>query len=122
LFEPAAISPARRLPHSTCHFAEKRLDQRTVWYRRATFVCVRTRLQTPAPAYGMDSEALAETTPTCRMANRTPWDNRAPSASPAKCEIVPHYKGTEDYKRSVTEVIESERRVIDTLGPAKKTN
>jgi hypothetical protein len=60
--------------------------------------------------------------PTCRMANRTPWDNQAPSASLAKYDMVPNYKSTQDYKRFVTEVIESERKVIDTLGLAKKTN
>jgi hypothetical protein len=59
---------------------------------------------------------------TCRMANRTPSDNQAPSASLAKYDMVPNYKSTEDYKRFVTEVIESERNVIDTLGLAKKTN
>jgi hypothetical protein len=36
----------------------------------------------------------------------------------AKYDMVPNYKSTEDYKRVVTEVIESERRVIDTLGLA----
>ena len=56
------------------------------------------------------------------MANRTPWDNQAPSASLAKCNMVPNYKSTQDYKRYVTEVIESKRKVIDTLGLAKKTN
>jgi len=60
--------------------------------------------------------------PTCRMANHTPWDNQAPSASLAKCNMVPNYKSTQDYKRYVTEVIESKRKVIDTLGLAKKTN
>jgi hypothetical protein len=56
------------------------------------------------------------------MANRTPWDNQAPSASLAKYDMVPNYKSTQDYKRFVTEVIESERKVIDTLGLAKKLN
>ncbi len=36
--------------------------------------------------------------------------------------MVPNYKSTQDYKRYVTEVIESKRKVIDTLGLAKKTN
>jgi hypothetical protein len=36
------LRPARRLPQGRCHFAEK-LEQRTLWYRRATAVCVRTR-------------------------------------------------------------------------------
>jgi hypothetical protein len=60
--------------------------------------------------------------PTCRMANRTPWDNDAASVPLAKYDMVPNYKSTEAYKRFVTEVIESEREVIDTLGLAKKTN
>jgi hypothetical protein len=60
--------------------------------------------------------------PTRRMANRTPWDNQAPSASLAKYDMVQNYKSTQDYKRFVTEGIESERKVIDTLGLAKKTN
>ncbi len=47
--------------------------------------------------------------PTCRMANHTPWDNQACSASLAKYDMVPNYKSTEDYKRFVTEVIESDR-------------
>ena len=56
--------------------------------------------------------------PTCRMANHTPWDNQAPSASLAKYDMVPNYKSTEDYKRFVTAVIESDRH----FGLAKKTN
>src|SRR6266849_2288580 len=34
------LRPARRLPQGRCHFAEQ-LEQRTLWYRRATAVCVR---------------------------------------------------------------------------------
>ena len=33
---------ARRVPQGRCHFAGQ-LEQRTLWYRRATAVCVRTR-------------------------------------------------------------------------------
>jgi hypothetical protein len=36
------LRPARGLPQGKCHFAEQ-LEQRTLWYRRATAVCVRTR-------------------------------------------------------------------------------
>jgi hypothetical protein len=35
---------------------------------------------------------------------------------------VPSYKSTEDYKKFVVEVTESERKVVDKLGLAKKTN
>ena len=43
-------------------------------------------------------------------------------ATLAKFDMVPNYKNTEDYKKFVVEVTESERKVIDTLGLAKKTN
>ena len=43
-------------------------------------------------------------------------------ATLAKYDMVPNYKSTEDYKKFVVEVTESERKVIDTLGLAKKTN
>jgi hypothetical protein len=36
--------------------------------------------------------------------------------------MVPNYKSTEDYKKAVVELTESERKVIDGLGLAKKTN
>jgi hypothetical protein len=36
--------------------------------------------------------------------------------------MVPNYKNTENYKKFVAEVTESERKVIDTLGLGKKTN
>ncbi len=41
-------------------------------------------------------------------------------ATLAKYDMVPNYKNTEDYKKFVVEVTESERKVIDTLGLAKK--
>ena len=43
-------------------------------------------------------------------------------ATLAKYDMVPNYKNTEDYKKFVAEVTESERKVIDKLGLAKKTN
>ena len=43
-------------------------------------------------------------------------------ATLAKYDMVPNYKNTEDYKKFVVEVTESERKVIDSLGLAKKTN
>ena len=41
-------------------------------------------------------------------------------ATLAKYDMVPNYKSTEDYKKAVVEVTESERKVIETLGLAKK--
>ena len=38
----------------------------------------------------------------------------------AKYDMVVNYKGTEDYRKFVTEVIESERKVVDSLGLSKK--
>jgi hypothetical protein len=72
----------------------------------------------------MDREALAELPGRADVPNgeSPPWGNQAPSASLAKYDMVPNYKSTEDYKRFVAEVIESECKVIDTLGLAKKTN
>ena len=49
-------------------------------------------------------------------------DDPAVIATLAKFDMVPNYKNTEDYKKFVVEVTESERKVIDTLGLAKKTN
>ena len=43
-------------------------------------------------------------------------------ATLAKYDMVPNYKSTEDYKKFVVEITDSERKVIDTLGLAKKTN
>jgi tripartite-type tricarboxylate transporter receptor subunit TctC len=40
----------------------------------------------------------------------------------AKYDMVANYKSTEDYKKFVTELIESERKVVDSLGLAKKAN
>ena len=43
-------------------------------------------------------------------------------ATLSKYDMVPNYKNTEDYRKFVVEVTGSERKVIDTLGLAKKTN
>ena len=40
----------------------------------------------------------------------------------AKYDMVANYKSTEDYRKFVTEQIESERKVVDSLGLAKKAN
>ena len=40
----------------------------------------------------------------------------------AKYDMVANYKSTEDYRKFVAEVIESERKVVDGLGLGKKAN
>jgi tripartite-type tricarboxylate transporter receptor subunit TctC len=40
----------------------------------------------------------------------------------AKYDMVANYKSTEDYRKFVTEQIESERKVVESLGLAKKAN
>ena len=40
----------------------------------------------------------------------------------AKYDMVANYKSTKDYRAFVTEVIESERKVVESLGLGKKTN
>jgi len=40
----------------------------------------------------------------------------------AKYDMVANYKSTEDYRKFVTELIESERKVVDSLGLSKKAN
>ena len=40
----------------------------------------------------------------------------------AKYDMVANYKSTEDYRKFVTEQIESERKVVDSLGLSKKAN
>ena len=40
----------------------------------------------------------------------------------AKYDMVANYKSTEDYRKFVTEQIEFERKVVDSLGLAKKAN
>jgi hypothetical protein len=36
--------------------------------------------------------------------------------------MVPNYMSTEDYRKFVVEVTESERKVVESLGLGKKTN
>ncbi len=43
-------------------------------------------------------------------------------ATLAKFDMVVNYKNTDDYRKFVAEVTDSERKVIDSLGLAKKTN
>ena len=43
-------------------------------------------------------------------------------ATLAKYDMVPNYMNTEDYRKFVVEVTESERKVVESLGLSKKTN
>jgi len=43
-------------------------------------------------------------------------------ATLAKYDMVPNYMSTEDYRKFVVEVTESERKVVESLGLGKKTN
>jgi tripartite-type tricarboxylate transporter receptor subunit TctC len=38
----------------------------------------------------------------------------------ARYDMVANYKGTADYRKFVTEVIESERKVVESLGLSRK--
>ena len=67
---------------------------------------------------GMDPKIVAK----LHDAFKKALDDPAVIATLAKFDMVPNYKNTEDYKKFVVEVTESERKVIDTLGLAKKTN
>ncbi|MCA6126149.1 tripartite tricarboxylate transporter substrate binding protein [Bradyrhizobium sp. WSM 1704] len=65
---------------------------------------------------GMDPKIVAKLHDAFKKAVEDP----AVIATLAKYDMVPNYKNTEDYKKFVVEVTESERKVIDTLGLAKK--
>ena len=67
---------------------------------------------------GMDPKIVAKLHDAFKKAIEDP----AVIATLAKYDMVPNYKNTEDYKKFVVEVTDSERKVIDTLGLAKKTN
>jgi len=67
---------------------------------------------------GMDPKIVAKLHDAFKKALEDP----AVIATLAKFDMVPNYKNTEDYKKSVVEVTESERKVIEKLGLAKKTN
>ena len=67
---------------------------------------------------GMDPKIVARIHDAFKKAIEDP----AVIATLAKYDMVPNYKNTEDYKKFVVELTESERKVIDTLGLAKKTN
>lgn len=65
---------------------------------------------------GMDPKIVAK----LHDAFKKALDDPAVIATLAKYDMVPNYKDTEDYKKFVTEVTNSERKVIETLGLAKK--
>jgi tripartite-type tricarboxylate transporter receptor subunit TctC len=67
---------------------------------------------------GMDPKIVAKLHDAFKKAIEDP----AVIATLAKYDMVPNYKSTEDYKKFVVEITDSERKVIDTLGLAKKTN
>jgi tripartite-type tricarboxylate transporter receptor subunit TctC len=67
---------------------------------------------------GMDPKIVAKLHDAFKKAIEDP----AVIATLAKYDMVPNYKNTEDYKKFVVEVAASERKVIETLGLAKKTN
>jgi tripartite-type tricarboxylate transporter receptor subunit TctC len=67
---------------------------------------------------GMDPKIVAK----LHDAFKKALDDPAVIATLAKFDMVPNYKNTEDYKKFVTEVTNSELKVIETLGLAKKKN
>ena len=67
---------------------------------------------------GMDPKIVAKLHDAFKKAVEDP----AVIATLAKYDMVPNYKNTEDYRKAVVEITESERKVIDSLGLAKKTN
>lgn len=67
---------------------------------------------------GMDPKIVAKLHDAFKKAIEDP----AVIATLAKFDMVVNYKNTQDYVKFVAEVTESERKVIDALGLAKKTN
>jgi tripartite-type tricarboxylate transporter receptor subunit TctC len=65
---------------------------------------------------GMDPKIVAK----LHDAFKKAIDDPAVIATLAKYDMVPNYKNTEDYRKFVVEVTESERKVIEKLGLAKK--
>lgn len=65
---------------------------------------------------GMDPKIVAK----LHDAFKKALDDPAVVATLAKFDMVPNYKNTEDYKKFVGEVTESERKVVEKLGLAKK--
>ena len=67
---------------------------------------------------GMDPKIVAKLHDAFKKAIEDP----AVVSTLAKYDMVPNYKNTEDYKKFIVELTESERKVIDALGMTKKTN
>jgi len=65
---------------------------------------------------GMDPKIVAK----LHDAFKKALDDPAVVATLAKFDMVPNYKNTEDYKKFVGEVTESERKVVEKLGLTKK--
>jgi tripartite-type tricarboxylate transporter receptor subunit TctC len=67
---------------------------------------------------GMDPKIVAKLHDAFKKAIEDP----AVIATLAKYDMVPNYKNTADYRKFVTELTESERKVIDGIGLSKKAN
>jgi tripartite-type tricarboxylate transporter receptor subunit TctC len=67
---------------------------------------------------GMDPKVIAKLHDAFKKAIEEP----ALLENLAKYDMVANYKSTEDYRKFVTEQIESERKVVESLGLAKKAN
>ena len=67
---------------------------------------------------GMDPKVIAKLHDAFKKAIEEP----ALLETLAKYDMVANYKSTEDYRKFVTEQIESERKVVDSLGLGKKAN
>jgi tripartite-type tricarboxylate transporter receptor subunit TctC len=65
---------------------------------------------------GMDPKVVARLHDAFKKAIEDP----AVQATLAKYDMVPNYKGTEDYRKFVLENIETERKVVEMLGLKKK--
>jgi tripartite-type tricarboxylate transporter receptor subunit TctC len=67
---------------------------------------------------GMDPKIVAKLHDAFKLAIEDP----AVVATLQKFDMVPNYKNTADYVKFVSDVTESEKKVIESLGLAKKTN
>jgi tripartite-type tricarboxylate transporter receptor subunit TctC len=67
---------------------------------------------------GMDPKIVAR----LHDAFKKAVDDPAVQATLAKYDMVVNYKNTADYVKAVKEVTETERKVVDSLGLARKTN
>jgi tripartite-type tricarboxylate transporter receptor subunit TctC len=67
---------------------------------------------------GMDPKIVAK----LHDAFKKAVDDPAVQATLAKYDMVVNYKSTADYVKAVKDVTDSERKVVESLGLAKKTN